>query len=337
MAKSGQRAAEKAARPGRVARRLVICAALSAPFVSQALAQGDRPIRVIVPGTPGGVADVAARTIGDAMQRELGQPWLVDPKPGASGIIGAKAFLDAPADGHTLYLTALSHVLLPFLTKVPFDVLADFRPVAMVGTSTFLLCVPAASPANTVMGFVDLARANPGKLNYLNPGIGTAPHLLPEMIKIRYGLDIKSIYYKGYPTGIADLASGNLDLGLVSTGLALSHVQQGRLKAIAQVSRRRIDVLENIPTLAEQGLGDLNIEAFLPLYGQVSMPAPAVARINRAVAAALADQPTRQRLAALHIDPLPMKAPEVEATMRREHDRLGAIIQQLGIRADDST
>lgn len=325
-----------ASRTGRVARRLLLAAALSAPFISPGLAYPDRPIRVIVPGTAGGLVDLAARAIGEGMQRELGQPWLVDPRPGANGVIAARSFLDAPADGHTLYLTVLSHVLLPFVAKVPFDVVGDFQPVAMIGTSTFLLCVPAASPANTVAGFVAHARANPGKLNYLNPGNGTAPHLLPEIIRIRYGFDITPVYYKNFPQGLGDLVAGDLDLGLASTGLALPHVQQGRLKAIAQVSRRRIDELPGIATLAEQGLGDLGVDSFLPLYGAKSMPIPAVARINRALAATLADQTTEERLAAAHIEPLAMEPAEVGATMRREQDRLGAIIRQLGIKADDS-
>jgi tripartite-type tricarboxylate transporter receptor subunit TctC len=270
------------------------------------------------------------------MRRELGQPWLVDPRPGANGIIAARSFLEAPTDGHTLYLTALSHVLLPFLTKVPFDVLADFQPIAMVGASTFLLCVPADSPADTVADFVAYARARPGDLNYLNPGIGTAPHLLPEMLKLRYGLDIASIYYKAYPQGIADLVAGDLDLGLVTTGLALPQVQQKRLRPIAQVSRRRADVLQGVATLAEQGLGDLAIDGYLPLYGPPVMPAAAVARVNRAVAAALDDQTTHTGLRAAWIEPLPMQPAEAGAVMRREHDRLGAIIRQLGIKADGS-
>jgi tripartite-type tricarboxylate transporter receptor subunit TctC len=285
----------------------------------------------------GGLADLAARAVGDVMQRELGQPWLVDPRPGANGVIAAKSFLEAPEDGHTLYLTVLSHVLLPFVTKLPFDVMADFQPVAMVGASTFLLCVPASSPANTVAEFVAYARANAGELNYLNPGNGTAAHLLPEMLKIRFGIDITSVYYKGYPAGINDLLAGNLDLGLVSTGLALPHVRQERLKAIAQVSRRRSDVLQGVATLAEQGLGELNVDTFLPLYCRTSMPAAAVDRVNRAMAAALADTKVRERLAAAHIEPLSMRPAEVGATMQREHDRLGALIRQLGIRADGSS
>jgi tripartite-type tricarboxylate transporter receptor subunit TctC len=321
----------------RASRRLFLAATLSAPFVSQALAYPDHPIRVIVPGAPGGLVDLAARAIGDSMQRELGQPWLVDPKPGANGIIAAKAFLDAPADDHTLYLTVLSHVLLPFLAKVPFDVFAHFQPVAMIGASTFLLCVPAGSPADTVAGFVEHARARPGKLAYLNSGNGTASHLLPELLKSRFALDITSVSYRSLPQGLGDLIAGTLDLGLIGTGIALSHVQQGRLKAIAQVSRRRIDAVSGVPTLAEQGLSDLGFDALLPLYGRSSMPPPTVARINGAVAAALTDPTTLAHLANAYIEPLPMPAADVAATMRREHDRLGALIQRLGIKADGST
>lgn len=314
-----------------VSRRSLLAAALSAPFVSRAQAfPGDQSIRVIVPGAPGGMVDLAARAIGDAMEQELGQPWRVDPRPGADGIIAARSFLDAPRDSSVLYLTVLSHVLLPFITKVPFE-LADFQPVAMLGTSTFLLCVPANSSASTVARFADYARAHPGKLNYLNPGNGTMPHLLPEMLKLRLGFDITSIYYKSVAQGIGDLMAGRLDLGLLTTGLALPHVQRGHLKAIAQVSRHPLDVLPDVPTLAEQGLGDLQLESFMPLYGRTTMPAAAVTRINRAMAATLAERTTRERLAVSYIEPLPMPAAEVGTMMKREHYRLGAVIQQLGI------
>jgi tripartite-type tricarboxylate transporter receptor subunit TctC len=321
-------------RPSPVARRSLLAAALAAPFVSRAEAFPDQPVRVVVPGAPGGIVDVVARIVGDAMQREMGQPWVVDPRPGANGIIAARFFLDAPADAPILYLTVLSHVLLPFLMKVPFDVLADFQPVAMIGSPTFLVCVPTHSPADSVASFADYARARPGKLNYLNPGIGTVSHLLPEMLKIRFGLDIAVVYYKSIRQGIGDLMAGGIDLGVLGAGLALPHVQQGRLKAIAQVSRRRLDVLPGIATWDEQGLGDLRVDSLLPLYGRTAMPASTVARVNRAVAAALADPTTRDRLAVAHIEPMPMQPSEVRATMQREHDRLGAVIRQLGIKPD---
>lgn len=328
--------AAKVMRNRPIGRRLLLATALSVPFISRAQAGPDRPFRVIVPAAPGGIVDVVARAIGDAMQRELGQPWVVDPRPGANGVIAAKAFLDAPADGDVLYLTALSHVALPFLTKVPFDVIADFQPVAMTGSVSTLLCVPTDSPADSVAGFVAYARANPGRLNYLNPGNGTVSHLMPEMLKIKYGLDITSVYYRANAAGIADLAAGRLDLGLVATGLAWPYVQAGRLRAIAQVGRRRTDALSGVATLAEQGLSELAAEGLLPLYARTSAPAEQIARINRAVEASLADSRTRTRLAAAHIEPMPMPPAEVGATLRREHDRLGHMIRQAGITADNS-
>ena len=169
-------------------------------------------------------------------RRRLGQPWLIDPRPGANGIMAGQMFLGGAApDGYTLFLTVSGHVALPFVMKVPFDVIADFQPIAMIGVSTALLCVPPASPANTIAEFVAYAKANPGKLNYLNSGNGTGAHLLPELLKIKYGLDVTSISYKGLPPGVQDLLGGRLDLAMVSTTLVMQHVKAGRLKALAVV------------------------------------------------------------------------------------------------------
>ena len=188
-----------------LSRRLLLGAALAAPFPARAEAWPAKPIRVILPGPAGGLIDVAGRAIGEAMQKELGQAWLIDPRPGANGIVAGQMFLGAPADGYTLYLTVSGHVALPFLMKAPFDVMADFKPIAMVGVSTALLCVPPTSPANTLAEFVAYAKANPGKLNYLNSGNGTGAHLLPELLKIKYDIDVTSISYKGLPPGVQDL------------------------------------------------------------------------------------------------------------------------------------
>jgi tripartite-type tricarboxylate transporter receptor subunit TctC len=176
-----------------LSRRLLLGAALAVAFPACAETWPARPIRVILPGPAGGLIDIAGRAIGDAMQKELGQTWLIDPRPGANGIVAGQMFLASPADGYTLYLTVSGHVALPFLMKAPFDVMADFKPIAMVGVSTALLCVPPASPANTIAEFVAYAKANPGKLNYLNSGNGTGAHLLPELLKIKYDIDVTSI------------------------------------------------------------------------------------------------------------------------------------------------
>jgi len=294
----------------------------------------SKTIRVVLPGPPGGLLDVAARSLSDAMQRELGQTWLIDPRPGANGILAAQLVLGAPADGYTLYLTVSGHVVLNLLMRAPFDAMADFKPIAMVGVSSALICVPPASPANTITEFVALARANPGKLNYLNPGNGTSAHLIPEQLRMKYGIDITSISYKGLPPGVQDLLGGRLDLAIVSTALAAPHVKAGRLKAIGVVGLKRDRDLPGVATMEEQGEGDLQVQSSIPILGQKGLPDAIVDRLNKAVNKALADPEVRARLAHASIDPMPMSPRELDEAMRREHVRLGKLIRQLGITAD---
>jgi tripartite-type tricarboxylate transporter receptor subunit TctC len=318
-------------------RRLVLGAALAAPLSALADSYPSKPIRVILPAPVGGMVDIAGRAIGDAMQRELGQPLLIDPRPGANGIMASQMFLSSPADGYTLYLTVSGHVVLNMLMKAPFDVMADFKPVAMLGVSSSVLCVPPDSPATDVASFVAYARANPGKLNYLNPGNGTGGHLIPEQLKTKYGIDVTSISYKGLPPGVQDLLAGRLDLAVVSTSLIAHHVKAGRVKGIALVGLKRHDDLPELATMAEQGVSALEVRSSLPIYGQKDLADAIVERVNRAVNAALADPETRKRLLGAYIEPQPMSPRELAAWLQLEHERLGKLIEQLGIRADGAT
>lgn len=321
-------------RPGDLGRRTLLAATLAAPFAARADTYPNKPIRVILPGPVGGLIDIAGRAISDGMQRELRQPWLIDPRPGANGIMAGQLFLAAPVDGYTLFFTVSGIMALPFVMKVPFDTVTDFKPIAMVGISTALLCVPPQSPANTVADFVTYAKKNPGKLNYLNSGNGTGAHLLPELLKIKYGLDVTSISYKGLPPGVQDLLANRLDLAMVSTTLVMQHVKAGRLKALAVIGPERLPDLPDVATMAEQGVGDIEVRSSLPLYGQRDLPDPIVERLNKAVAATLADPETRKRLEAAYIQPLSMTPAETADAMKREYERLGAMIKQLGIKAD---
>jgi tripartite-type tricarboxylate transporter receptor subunit TctC len=315
-------------------RRLLLGAALAAPFSARAETWPAKPIRVILPGPAGGLIDVGSRAVAEPLQRELGQTWLIDPRPGASGIVGAQMMLTAAPDGYTLYQTVSGHVALSFLMRTPFDVIADFQPIAMIGVSTALVCAPPDSPANDIASFVDLARKTPGKLNYLNSGNGTSTHLVPEQLKIRFGIDVTMIAYKGLPPGVQDLLASRLDLAVVSSSLVVQHVKAGRLKALAVIGPARLDELPNVPTMTEQGVGDVEVRSFLPLYGQKALPRPIVDRVNRAMAAALADPEAQKRLAASYITPLPMTPEQVGEAMQTEHHRLGKVIQQLGIKAE---
>jgi tripartite-type tricarboxylate transporter receptor subunit TctC len=250
--------------------------------------------------------------------------------------MAGQLFLSAPPDGYTLFFTVSGIMALPFIMKVPFDTVVDFKPIGMVGISTALLCVPPQSPAGTVAEFVAYAKKNPGKLNYLNSGNGTGAHLLPELLKIKYGLDVTSISYKGLPPGVVDLLANRLDLAMVSTTLVMQHVKAGRLKALAVIGPERLPDLPDVATMAEQGVGDIEVRSSLPLYGQKDLPTPIVERLNKAVAATLADPGTRKRLEAAYIQPLSMTPAETAEAMKREHERLGAMIKQLGIKADGS-
>lgn len=323
-----------------VGRRLLLGAALAAPFIATAPRRAgadtypSRPIRVVLPGPVGGIIDVAGRAISDVMHRELGQPWLIDPRPGANGILAGQIFLGSPADGYTLYLTVSGHVALNLLMKAPFDAMADFKPIAAVGTSAAILCVPPGSPVNTVAEFVVYARANPGKLNYLNSGNGTSTHLIPEQLKIKHGLDVTSIYYKGLPPGIQDLLAGRLDIGVVSATLVAQHVAAGRLKGIAVIAPERLKELPGILTLREQNEGEAEVRSMVVLCGRPDLPDAIVTRLNEAVAASLADPEVRQRLEGAYIQPSPMTPAEAAMAMQREHERLGGLIKRLGIKAE---
>jgi len=249
-------------------------------------------------------------------------------------VFAGQAFLGAPPDGYTLYLTVSGHVVLNLLLKAPFDAMADFKPIAMIGVNATLLCVPPALPANTVAEFVDYAKKNPGKLNYLNSGNGTSTHLIPEQLKIKYGIDVTSIFYKGWPPGVQDLLAGRLDIGVVAATLAVPHVAAGRLKAIATIGPERLKEVPNVPTLSEQGLGDIEIRSSVPLLGRTDLPDAIVTRLNGAVAASLADPETRKRLDITYIQPTPMTPAETAGALRNEHDKLSSLIKRLGITAE---
>jgi tripartite-type tricarboxylate transporter receptor subunit TctC len=319
-----------------LSRRFVLGAALAAPFAAGAQSWPAKPIRVVLPGPGGGLIDVGGRAISEVVHRELGQPLVIDPRPGANGIVAAQTVLGAPADGYTLFLTVSGHVVLDLLMNAPFDAMGDFKPIAMVGVSSSLFCVPPSMPVNSMAEFVTYARANPGKLNYLNPGNGTGGHLMPEQLKVKYGIDITSISYKGLPPGIQDLLGGRLELGVISTSLAAHHVKAGRLKAIALAGLKRHDDLPDVPTLAEQGLAEIEVRSSLPLLGQKDLPDAIVVRANKAVNAALADAESARRLQNAYIEPQPMSPGELGAWLTAERERLGGMIRRLGIKADGS-
>jgi tripartite-type tricarboxylate transporter receptor subunit TctC len=171
----------------------------------------------------------------------------------------------------------------------------------------------------------------------LNSGNGTGAHLLPELLKIKFGLDVTSISYKGLPPGVQDLLAGRLDLAMVSTTLVMQHVKAGRLKAIGVVGPKRLAELPDVATMAEQGAGDTEVRSMLPIYGQASLDESIVGKVNAAVRAAQVDADCSNRLAAAYIEPMPLDPMQTGEALATEHARLGKLIQLLGIKADGAT
>ena len=323
---------------GTTRRRLLAGAAslplLGATVQAQTPAWPTKPIRVVLPGPAGGIIDVAIRAISEALTADLGQQIVVDPRPGGNGVVAGQIITTAPKDGYTVELTVSGHYVLPFLMKVPFDVLDDFTPIAMVGATAAVLCVARSIPVRTLDELVAWARSNPGPINYLNPGNGTSSHLVPEQLKIEKKIELVSVPYKGLPPGVQDLLGERIQLGLVSAPLVVSHVRSGALKAIAVSGGARLPDLPDVPTMREQGYGGSEVLTTIPLLGPKGLPDAIVQRLNAAVGKALADPASRARLAAASIQPLPMTVSEVQAWAKAENQRLGKLIVSLGIKAD---
>jgi tripartite-type tricarboxylate transporter receptor subunit TctC len=204
-------------------------------------------MRFLVPYPVGGIVDIVTRCLADPMQVDLGQPVVVEPKPGGNSTLATALIPQAPADGYNWLMATISHVVVPHLQSVPYDPLADFQPMALVAVATSVATVNPSLPVKTLNELVEYGKANPGTLNYLNPGNGSSIHLSAELLKNRYKFDMTSVPYRGIPPGISDLIEGRLQVGLLPGPLAIQHVLAGKLRALAVLADQRL------PTLPDAG------------------------------------------------------------------------------------
>jgi len=319
----------------RLPRRALLGAGALLALPARAQGFPVRPIRFICPFPAGGIVDVVMRAFTDELGAELGQPVVVDPRPGAGGLIGAQALVTAPADGHTWMMATPSHLVAPLLTPSNFHPVEAVQGLAVASHGFSLVCVPGNSPARDMAGFVALAKREPGKLNYLRPGNGSFGHLTMEMLKRAAGIEVTAVDYRGLPPGIVDLIAGRLDLAFLSTGLALSHVQEGRLRAIATIGPMRAPELPDLPTLTEQGLADANIDAWYAAIAPRGTPAAVVNRIAAGFAAILPKPEVQRKLRLAGTIPANPGTPAaVQAMLARDYDRYVALVRDANIRAD---
>ena len=309
--------------------------ALAAAPGAAAQAWPAKPLHFYVPYPVGGIVDIVARTMAEPMQVELGQPIVVDPRPGANTTLATSMVAQAPADGYTWVLATLAHVVAPHLQPVPYDTLADFQGVALVAVATSIAVVHPSLPVTTLKELVEYGRANPGKLNYLNPGNGSSNHLAAELLKRQEKFDMISVPYRGVPPGIPDLLADRLQFGILPTPMVLPHVLTGKLRALAFIGTARSPAMPEVPTFAEAGFANAQVVSWYTIAVRAGTPPAIVARLHEAAKKATAGAETRERLVKAGCDvPAPLSPAEIQALYAADYARYGKLVKDAGITGD---
>jgi len=319
-------------------RALVAGLALGAAGIERARAQAypTKPIKLIVPFAPGGPADVMARIVTQRMSPILGQAFVLENRPGAGGTIGARAAAQAEPDGYTLLMANTSTLVIgPAVYKnVDYDPEKNFAPIAAFGTTSNLLVVNPAVPAKTVMEFVALAKARPGTLSYSSPGLGTPPHLIGEMFKLRTGIDIVHVPYKGGGQAVSDVVAGQVQMTFENPSVSLPLVRSGQVRALASTSEQRNPEAPEIPTMIEAGVPDFVSVSFTGLAAPAGVAADIIARLNAAVNQSLESPEARAVLTKLAVEPKIGSPADFSAFLAKERDKWGAVVKAANIRIE---
>lgn len=321
-----------------VTRRGALAAGLALAAAPRALGQSwpTKPIRFLVPYPVGGIVDIVARTIAEPMAIELGQPIVVDPRPGGNSTLATAMVVQAPADGYTWVIATISHVVAPHLQTVPYDALKDFQGVALVAVATSVATVNAGLPVKSLKELVEYGRANPGKLNYLNPGNGSSIHLAAELLKNYAKFDMTSVPYRGIPPGLPDLLEGRLQVGLLPGPLAYPHIQSGKLRALALIGDQRSKLLPDVPTFTEAGFGPAQVMSWYTIAVRAGTPPEIVNRIHDAAMKVTASAETRERLDKASCEVPPPRSPaEVQALYAADFTRYGKLVKEAGIKGEN--
>ncbi|MPZ44596.1 MAG: tripartite tricarboxylate transporter substrate binding protein [Betaproteobacteria bacterium] len=283
----------------RMAVRKVITLAYAALALGgPAFAQGfpTKPIRLVVPLAPGGGGDLVSRMIAQKISEPLGQPVVVDNRPGGSTIIGTELVARSAPDGYTLVMATSSHGINPSLYKLPFDPVKDFSGIAFIATSPMMLTVHPSVPVKTVKELVAFAKRNPGKLNYGSSGIASIVHLAAELLSVTAGINMVHIPYKGTGPALNDLIAGQIDLMFASPIPTIPHVKSGRLRAVAMASQQRLPAMPDLPTVAESGFPGFQAASYYIVLGPANIPAGVVNRLSAHIIKATQAPDIRNRL-----------------------------------------
>jgi tripartite-type tricarboxylate transporter receptor subunit TctC len=313
---------------------VVALCALAAPALAQQFPIPGKPIRIIVPFTPGGATDLQARAIAQKMNASMGIAVTVENKPGGATVIGAREVQKAAPDGHTLLYTITTHVQIPMIfSPPPFDTFKDFTPITAGGLGGTVLTVHTSLPVHNVRELIAHAKANPGKLSYASFGTGSSAHLNGEMLNRVGGLDITHVPYKGAGDATRDVLAGQVHLFFDGVNTAINNAKTGKVRMLAAATDRRIPLLPDLPTLREQGF-DIGIDGFLAFFGPAGMSPSVVDGVYRELAKAIATQEIKDIFFNIGYATGGMPPAEFERLAKSLQERWGVVIRQLGIKIE---
>jgi tripartite-type tricarboxylate transporter receptor subunit TctC len=293
-----------------------------------------KPLRYIVPFPPGAFNDTLGRTISAELSKTLGQPMVVDNRPGGNSVIGTELAAKSPPDGYTLFGAALPFSAIQSLHKVSFDVTKDFAPITLAGFSANMLVANPSFPVNNVKELIAYAKANPGKVNYGSSGNGTSVHLAMELLKSMTKTYMLHIPYKGSAPVVTDLIAGQIDVMFDNTPNVIGHVRAGKMKALAVTTTQRSPLAPDVPTVAEAGVPGYDQTAWFGVLAPAGTPRDIIGRLNAEIVKVLNSAEVKERFAKQGVE-VRTSTPEQFATfLRSEVDRWGKVIREAGIKSD---
>jgi tripartite-type tricarboxylate transporter receptor subunit TctC len=314
-----------------------LCAVLTAILCGAVQAQTfpSKPIKILVGFAPGGAMDIVARTVGQKVSESVGQPMIVDNKPGAGSNIAIRALIESPPDGYTVMLVANGLAANPALYQpAPFDPERDVVPVALVARLPVVIAANAKSEIASLAMLVEAAKARPGTVLYASPGNGSTPHLAVELFARAAGIALQHVPYKGGAPAINDVLGGQLPLVAVNAVEVLPHVKAGRLRVLAALSAERVSTLPDTPTIAESGYRGFEASVWHAFVAPRGTPPAVVERLSAEVRKSLASPEVKERLAGLGAEVSAAGPDELGTLIRMERARYGKLIREAGIKAN---
>ena len=313
--------------------KLAVAAAIACGTgVAAAQDYPTRPIKIIVPLTPGSGADIAGRIVAKHIGDAFKQPVVVENRPGAGGIIGTQAMLSADADGYTLMVQSASHAANPAIYKsLPYDPLKDIVDVAMLGMTPYVMIAAKGGAYPTLRSLIDAAKAKPGQIPFASAGVGSSTHLAAEYVAQTAGVKMLHIPYKGSPEAIQDTIAGRTSFYMAPLDAAIGHLREGKLAAFGVSTTKRAEIVPDIPTLAEQGLTNYNLSLWFGMWARSGTPPAVVQKLNAQVNTVVQGKEAREQFGRIGIAPAPMKPEEFGRFVREQMATFRKIAREADI------